>query len=513
MKERGTLLAILAISVMALILFVSVSDIQQISEKENRAKTIALRPPAPHQGLVASYENKDVYLPPRISPYRAPETSNIVVTWNPATCDATTTWPADAQAAFAFAVDLWEVILISEETIRVDACWSPLGQGVLGSAGAQSVSGNFTNAPISDIWYPAALANSLAGNDLDTSRSDIIATFNSEFSSWYFGTDGDPAFNQFDFVSVVLHELGHGLGFAGTMRVSGGSGSYGLGGFPIVYDVFTENGSNQNLINSFSNPSTALANQLTSGNIFFDGPNTNSANGNSPAELYAPNPFRQGSSFSHFDEVFNDTPDALMTFALSNGEALHDIGDVTLGLFTDMGWNLTTNPPPVPTVTPTSTATETAVPTETQTLVPTVTATATPTETAVPTETATVEPTAEATPESTATVEPTSEATPESTATVEPTAEATPESTATAEPTSEATPESTATAEPTAEATPESTQTITPMPTVEPTSESTPEPTASTTPVSTSVPTATQDPTLVPPTSLDNLIFLPLISR
>ena len=39
---------------------------------------------------------------------------------------------------------------------------------------------------------------------------------------WYFGTDGSTPFSQYDFVSVVMHEIAHGLNFAGSMRVSSG---------------------------------------------------------------------------------------------------------------------------------------------------------------------------------------------------------------------------------------------------------------------------------------------------
>ncbi len=73
----------------------------------------------------------------------------------------------------------------------------------------------------------------------------------------------------------------------------------------------------------YPNNSLALAKQLTGGDIFFDGPNTNPANGGSPAELYAPGTWAQGSSYSHLDNVFDETPNALMTFSLNNGEANH----------------------------------------------------------------------------------------------------------------------------------------------------------------------------------------------
>ncbi|MFM6745837.1 MAG: Calx-beta domain-containing protein, partial [Dolichospermum sp.] len=173
--------------------------------------------------------------------------------------------------------------------------------------------------------------------------------FNSNFN-WYYGLDNNVPTNQISFVSVVLHELGHGLGFLGLMNNQSGSGSWGFGtGFPGIYDRFTENGSGQSLLNTslFPNPSTALGSQLTSNNIFFDGSNANAANGGNRVKLYAPSTWSGGSSYSHLDEVFNNTPNALMTYSIGFGESILNPGPVTLGLFKDMGWKLagsSTNP-------------------------------------------------------------------------------------------------------------------------------------------------------------------------
>jgi uncharacterized repeat protein (TIGR01451 family) len=111
---------------------------------------------------------------------------------------------------------------------------------------------------------------------------------------------------------------------------------------PFIYDVFAENGAGQSLINDFPNTSLALAGQLQSGSVVFDGAYANAANGGSRPQLYAPHPWSQGSSYSHLDEVFNGTPNALMTYSLDNGESIHDPGPVTRGMFQDMGWHITT---------------------------------------------------------------------------------------------------------------------------------------------------------------------------
>ena len=124
-----------------------------------------------------------------------------------------------AQAAFQYAVDLWRAELASPVPVIINASFEPLGTGVLGSAGAGGIISDFPGAPVAGTWYPIALANQLAGVDLDPSGPDINARFGSTFN-WYFGTDGAAPTGTFDFVTVVMHELGHGLGLLGSGNVS-----------------------------------------------------------------------------------------------------------------------------------------------------------------------------------------------------------------------------------------------------------------------------------------------------
>ncbi len=310
-------------------------------------------------------------LPPREFLRNAPHSATITVNY-------IGSWDAQAQAAFQYAVDIWETQIISSVPIVVDAEWTALPNGVLGSAGATSLYRNFSGAPRTDTWYPVALANKLGSADLNGNTAEIHANFSSAFANWYFGTDGYPPPDKYDFASVVLHELGHGLGFFGSMIVDDGDsgngdectgtanvGCWGNGsGLPFVYDIFTENGSATALL-SFPNNSTQLGAQLTSNDIFFDGAHANEANSNTPIELYAPATWQYGSSYSHLGEVFNGTENALMTYSASPGESIHDPGPVMLGMFEDMGWTINQSAsPPTPTFTPTFTpATPTYTPT------------------------------------------------------------------------------------------------------------------------------------------------------
>jgi hypothetical protein len=265
-----------------------------------------------------------------------PPTATFIVTYSGFT--------PQAQAAFQYAVNIWSALLVSSVPIRVTATWTPLNPGVLGSAGASSFYRDFPNAPQAGTWYAVALAEKLYGAELNlTTDADIEASFSSSFSNWYYGTDGNTPPGQFDLVTVVLHELGHGLTFAGSMTVSGGQGNWGLGsGFPFTFDRYAQNGAAQSLINTtlFPNPSVALATQLQSNSVFFNGPQAIVANGGTRPPLYAPASWIQGSSYSHLNESTYPAGNAnsLMTPEVGMAEAIHNPGPVTLGMFRDMGW-------------------------------------------------------------------------------------------------------------------------------------------------------------------------------
>lgn len=93
---------------------------------------------------------------------------------------------------------------------------------MLGSAGAYSVFSDFPNAPIADTWFSSALADKIAGEDLDPASPDISSRFNSALNgdpaclngaTWYYGYDNNEGANQTDLLPVLMHEFAHGLGF------------------------------------------------------------------------------------------------------------------------------------------------------------------------------------------------------------------------------------------------------------------------------------------------------------
>lgn len=250
-----------------------------------------------------------------------------------------TNFPANAQTAFQEAVNIWSHSISSSVDIQIDASWENLGSGVLGSAGPALLYNNFANAP-ADTYYPVALANQIAGFDLAPGQTDIQVNINSNFS-WYFGTDGEAPFNQYDLVSVVLHELGHGLGFISTGQYDTGEGSIGIGAssHPLIYDEFLILGQNGTEVLDIAE-GIPLGNAFTSNNLYCNSAGATAANDGVQPKLYAPTSFSSGSSLSHLDESTfpSSNENTLMTPQIGPGQTVHNPGGIALGLFENMGW-------------------------------------------------------------------------------------------------------------------------------------------------------------------------------
>lgn len=269
------------------------------------------------------------------------------------------TWPPEALAAFEYAMSIWETHLESSVPVEIEATWQELDANVLGSAGPTQVA---QIPPIGedDTWYSIAQASAMIGSDIKDQIPnldfDIVININCAFANWYFGQDVTPPADLIDFVTVVLHEIGHGIGFIGSMSADAadiGVGSWGFessnGGFyPIIFDLFAKDGENIPLINEnvYSNPSSVLYDALTGsfGGVFFDGIDANIVNFGAPVRLYSPFPWQGGSSYSHLDQdTFGDTDNALMRPRLDRQFAMHTPGPVMCGMLSDMGWPLGQN--------------------------------------------------------------------------------------------------------------------------------------------------------------------------
>ena len=251
-------------------------------------------------------------------------------------------FPDAPKAAFNHAVSILESILPAGTLIRIKATWANLtNESVLANSFASSfLAGWGIDALYPYAYYPVALGEKIAGKDYNgDAKADIELTFNSS-AAWYYGTDGTTPVSKYDMVTVVLHELIHGLGFVDSMTKGKWTGSYGLNSIPLIYDTFVESLDGKKLTDTtyFLNPSPALNQQFTSRELYFNSPLLSYYTSGKRAKLYAPAIFDPGSSIAHLDEKETLKIDQLMTPFIDLGEAIHDPGKLIMSMLGDMGW-------------------------------------------------------------------------------------------------------------------------------------------------------------------------------
>jgi len=137
-----------------------------------------------------------------------------------------TTLGAQRLAILNYVGEIWGSFLVSDVPIVVNVGFDALGSNVLAGAAAVSEQADFPNAPESNTWYPIALANALAGVDLEPGVGDINITASSN-GAFYYGLDSASPGGMANFVDVLLHEVGHGLGFASF--INGQTGNLFIG--------------------------------------------------------------------------------------------------------------------------------------------------------------------------------------------------------------------------------------------------------------------------------------------
>ena len=190
----------------------------------------------------------------------------------------------------------------------------------------------------------------MQNTDLSPGEQDIQASFNGNIDNnnaclngrnWYYGLDNNPPGADIDFLNVVMHELGHGLGFASVVDLGNGAMPSNR---PSVFEVYafdTQQGLSLAEMNNAQRRDAIDSN----GALVWTGPQTtaraadyltNGRDANGFARLYAPASVSPGSSVSHFDTVAS--PNLLMEPNLSASlESVINV-DLTANFMADIGW-------------------------------------------------------------------------------------------------------------------------------------------------------------------------------
>jgi hypothetical protein len=247
-----------------------------------------------------------------------------------------TNFPEEAQEAFLYAVSIWESLISSSVPLKIQAIWGPMEENLLACGKPATFHMNFEGALVSDVYYPVALAEKLRGKDINSGQNDIVCSFN-QSAPWYFGLDGNTPETRYDFVTAALHEIAHGLGFAGFFKDNGSMGYFNNGNdLPAIYDHFIFNFLGQQLADKsvFDRPSELLHNELTSGNLKFQ---TGAAGEQDITRVYAPEEWTDGASIYHLI-----TGNGLMDPWAMKGRAIHHPGKTVIDILAEMGWRTVT---------------------------------------------------------------------------------------------------------------------------------------------------------------------------
>jgi hypothetical protein len=185
---------------------------------------------------------------------------------------------------FQAAANTWGATLTSAVNIRVRASWPALScnanSAVLGSAGPATVHANFSGA-IANYWYPQALGNKLAGSDLSLIQPDIVAPFNRNLGGagcltgifFYYGLYNNAPANTVNFLPVLLHEIGHGLGFLTFTDGVTGAFLNGPPALPSISDRFISDTSLNSTWDVMSNAQRAASAISNNGMLRWNGAN------------------------------------------------------------------------------------------------------------------------------------------------------------------------------------------------------------------------------------------------
>lgn len=276
--------------------------------------------------------------------------ANITVTY--LDYDQDSQWTQEAKDAFEAAVVIWEQTVFSPMEIRINAYYLSFETKMafeLKDEISFWVNTDFImnfGSPSPEYFvqhkYPPSLAEKLHGSFLSWNNgSSHFSVYMDNETPWDFDEAYNPSQYHHDFISRVLREIAHGLGFQTSAYFSPQLGQPSHQLIPYILDRYTvtSTGTPLNSISqSFSGPI------LTGNDMYCNGTQAVSANSGAWPRLFAPSIWKRHSISTWDSNQFSSTdPDALLDGKRPpfSAQSFHrQIGGVTKGLMADIGWDL-----------------------------------------------------------------------------------------------------------------------------------------------------------------------------
>jgi len=243
-------------------------------------------------------------------------------------------WTEEARVALQQGVDLLVAYFIVTQPVTLD--YNITGQN---SSSSDVLASAFSDLISHDPgFHPTVVGNKIqTGDDANGAAADGVINWNFA-DKWAFGDD--VAANQYDFKSVLMHELLHSFGFIG------GIGPVEVGGSSdrswTIYDSFVVTAQGNRVVGSDLNITPAYESNVSgaNGGVFFSGASAVAAYGKL-VPLYAPAPYSPGSSIYHLDDkTFVGADIKVMNAFSAEGARVRKLSAIELGILRDIGYTV-----------------------------------------------------------------------------------------------------------------------------------------------------------------------------
>ncbi len=242
-------------------------------------------------------------------------------------------WTEERRAALQRSADELLLYLIVETPVVLtyDVTGREEDTAVLASAGSPLIS----EQP--GFWRTVVQHKLLTGTDANGAAADGSIDWNF-WEAWGLGDADEITADEYDFVSTAMHELLHSFGFLSYTEAAGEDDWVAR----PIFDSFLVTADGVHPIGANYAWNTDYDAILVGGDggMFFGGPPRATAAYGGLVPLFTPNPWQDGSSGSHLnDVVFAGDDQKLMNAATGTGPGVRVLSAFEVGILRDLGYH------------------------------------------------------------------------------------------------------------------------------------------------------------------------------